>query len=70
VSFVADRPGHDRRYAIDAGKIRDRLGWRPRENFESGLQRTVAWYLDHPAWVERVICGKYRLQRLGLGRGE
>ena len=67
VSFVADRPGHDRRYAIDAGKIRDRLGWRPRENFESGLQRTVAWYLDHPAWIERVICGKYRLQRLGLG---
>ena len=67
--FVADRPGHDRRYAIDAGKIRDRLGWRPRENFESGLQRTVAWYLDHPAWVQRVICGKYRLQRLGLGGG-
>jgi dTDP-glucose 4,6-dehydratase len=70
VSFVADRPGHDRRYAIDAAKIRDRLGWRPRENFESGLQRTVAWYLDHPAWVERVIDGKYRLQRLGLGREE
>jgi dTDP-glucose 4,6-dehydratase len=67
VSFVADRPGHDRRYAIDAGKIRDRLGWRSRENFESGLQRTVAWYLDHPAWVERVLSGKYRLQRLGLG---
>ena len=68
LSFVADRPGHDRRYAIDAGKIRDRLGWRPRENFESGLARTVAWYLDHPIWVERVIGGKYRLQRLGLGR--
>jgi dTDP-glucose 4,6-dehydratase len=68
VRFVADRPGHDRRYAIDAGKIRDRLGWRPREDFESGLQRTVAWYLDHPVWVERVLCGKYRLQRLGLSR--
>jgi dTDP-glucose 4,6-dehydratase len=70
VSFVADRPGHDRRYAIDAGKIRDRLGWRPRENFESGLARTVAWYLDHRAWIERVLCGKYRLQRLGLGGEE
>jgi dTDP-glucose 4,6-dehydratase len=69
VSFVADRPGHDRRYAIDAGKICDRLGWRPREDFESGLQRTVAWYLDHPVWVERVLGGKYRLQRLGLGLG-
>jgi dTDP-glucose 4,6-dehydratase len=70
VSFVADRPGHDRRYAIDAGKIRDRLGWRPRETFESGLQRTVAWYLDHPDWVQRVIGGKYRLQRLGLATQE
>jgi dTDP-glucose 4,6-dehydratase len=66
VTFVADRPGHDRRYAIDAAKIRDRLGWRPREDFESGLQRTVAWYLDNTVWVERVLCGKYRLQRLGL----
>ena len=69
VSFVADRPGHDRRYAIDAGKIDDRLGWRPREDFQSGLDRTVAWYLDNPAWVDRVLSGKYRLQRLGLGLG-
>ena len=67
IRFVKDRPGHDRRYAIDAGKIRRELGWRPRENFESGLQRTVRWYLEHPQWVERVTTGKYRRERLGLG---
>mgnify|MGYP002386010657 FL=1 len=51
---VADRPGHDRRYAMDIAKIRDELGWRPREDIRSGLRKTVRWYLDHPAWVEAV----------------
>ncbi len=58
--FVTDRPGHDRRYAIDAGKIRDQLGWEPTETFASGLEKTVQWYLDHPEWVENVTSGAYR----------
>ncbi|NUQ64372.1 MAG: dTDP-glucose 4,6-dehydratase [Pirellulales bacterium] len=66
ISYVADRPGHDRRYAIDAGKIRRELGWEPQENFESGLERTVRWYLENRAWVERVCSGAYRRERLGL----
>ncbi len=66
IAFVTDRPGHDRRYAIDASKIRGQIGWRPKEGFESGLERTVRWYLDHPQWVERVTSGKYRRERLGL----
>ncbi len=60
VAFVADRPGHDRRYAIDAGKIRGELGWRPRESFDSGLARTVRWYLEHAEWVAQVKSGEYR----------
>jgi dTDP-glucose 4,6-dehydratase len=60
VTHVADRPGHDRRYAIDAGKIRRELAWGPRETFESGLARTVRWYLDHAAWVAQVKSGEYR----------
>ncbi len=67
IQFVPDRPGHDRRYAIDAGKIERDLGWRPVETFETGLRKTVAWYLDHPGWVERVMSGAYRGERLGLG---
>jgi len=67
IAFVADRPGHDRRYAIDAGKIRRELGWVPREDFPSGLRRTVRWYLENRAWVERIASGKYRRERLGLG---
>jgi dTDP-glucose 4,6-dehydratase len=59
VTFVKDRPGHDRRYAIDASKIEHELGWRPAEGFESGLRNTVRWYLDHPAWVESVRTGAY-----------
>ena len=60
ISFVRDRPGHDRRYAIDASKIRNELGWTPRETFESGLSRTVRWYLDHAAWVQAVSSGEYQ----------
>ena len=65
ISFVADRPGHDKRYAIDAGKIRRELGWAPQETFSSGLRKTVRWYLDHEPWWRRVVDGSYRLQRLG-----
>jgi dTDP-glucose 4,6-dehydratase len=67
-TFVPDRPGHDRRYAIDASKIRGELGWRPRESFESGLRRTVSWYMDNAQWCRRVQDGSYRGQRLGLAQ--
>ena len=67
ISFVADRPGHDRRYAIDASKIGNELGWSPGESFESGMRRTVDWYLAHQAWVAHVLDGSYRMQRLGEG---
>ncbi len=60
VTHVTDRPGHDRRYAIDARKVERELGWRPAETFETGLRRTVRWYLDHGDWVERVQTGAYR----------
>jgi dTDP-glucose 4,6-dehydratase len=60
IEFVPDRPGHDRRYAIDAGKIERELGWRPAETFESGLARTVRWYVDHAEWVASVRDGRYR----------
>ena len=60
ITFVADRPGHDRRYAIDATKITRELGWRPTEEFESGLGKTVAWYLNHSSWVQGVRTGAYR----------
>lgn len=66
IHFVKDRPGHDRRYAIDAGKIERELGWKPRRQFESGLELTVRWYLDNRAWVDRVSSGEYRRERLGL----
>ncbi len=60
ISFVTDRPGHDRRYAIDARKIERELGWRPAESFETGIRKTVQWYLDHQGWVTRVQSGAYR----------
>ncbi|MCX7815200.1 MAG: dTDP-glucose 4,6-dehydratase [Tepidimonas ignava] len=60
ITFVADRPGHDRRYAMDARKIERELGWTPAETFETGLRKTVRWYLDHPEWVQRVQSGAYR----------
>jgi len=66
ISFVADRPGHDRRYAIDFTKIRRDLGWTPRETFATGIERTVRWYLDNTAWIEGVTSGGYRQERLGL----
>ena len=59
IRFVTDRPGHDRRYAIDARKLEAELGWRAAESFETGLRKTVAWYLDHPEWVENVTSGAY-----------
>ena len=66
VKFVTDRPGHDRRYAIDAGKIKRELGWEPAETFESGIRKTVVWYLKNQVWSERVSSGKYRQERLGV----
>jgi dTDP-glucose 4,6-dehydratase len=67
ITYVQDRPGHDRRYAIDATKIQSQLGWKPLEDFESGFDRTVHWFLENPRWVQRVTSGSYRRQRLGLG---
>jgi dTDP-glucose 4,6-dehydratase len=66
ITFVTDRPGHDLRYAIDAGKIERELGWRPQETFESGIRRTVAWYLNNSDWWRSVQDGSYQGQRLGL----
>jgi len=60
ISYVTDRPGHDRRYAIDASKITRELKWKPAETFESGIRKTVKWYLDNDAWVENVKSGNYR----------
>jgi len=69
ITFVEDRPGHDRRYAIDAGKIERELGWTPEETFESGMEKTVRWYLENREWCENVLSGGYRQERLGLGGG-
>ena len=66
IRFVADRPGHDQRYAMDTTRIRDELGWRPEESFESGLENTVRWYLDTPGWWRPIRDGVYRGERLGL----
>jgi dTDP-glucose 4,6-dehydratase len=60
ISFVKDRPGHDRRYAMDARKIEQELGWKPRETFESGIRKTITWYLQNEAWVNEVTAGNYR----------
>jgi dTDP-glucose 4,6-dehydratase len=60
ISFVKDRPGHDRRYAIDASKIERELGWRPAQTFETGIRKTVQWYLDNPDWIKGVVSGSYR----------
>lgn len=65
ITYVADRPGHDRRYAIDASKLRNELGWEPAYTFERGIAETVDWYLANQAWVQRVLDGSYRLERIG-----
>jgi dTDP-glucose 4,6-dehydratase len=69
ISFVADRPGHDQRYAMDAAKIVAELGWQPRESFQTGLRKTVQWYLSNRWWWEPIWSGRYQGARLGTGRG-
>ena len=71
ITFVKDRPGHDRRYAIDPRKIEREIGWRPQETFESGIDKTVRWYLDNPEWIDGVRSGAYRdwVQANYAGRG-
>ncbi|MEG1089911.1 MAG: dTDP-glucose 4,6-dehydratase, partial [Acinetobacter sp.] len=66
ITYVTDRPGHDRRYAIDADKISDELGWKPQETFESGIRKTIGWYLNNLKWCQRVQNGSYQRERLGL----
>jgi len=68
LKYVQDRPGHDRRYAIDASKIKRELGWEPQANLATGLERTVRWYLDNPEWVGRITSGVYARDRLGLAQ--
>ena len=65
ITHVADRPGHDQRYAIDASKIQRELDWAPQETFESGMRKTVAWYLANPNWSKHILSGEYRLERIG-----
>jgi dTDP-glucose 4,6-dehydratase len=65
ITFVTDRPGHDMRYAIDPTKIRDELGWEPKEDFKSGFRKTVQWYLENREWTDRILSGDYKLERLG-----
>lgn len=67
ITFVKDRPGHDMRYAIDASKMERELGWKPQETFETGIVKTVEWYLQHREWCSRVTDGSYRRERLGIG---
>jgi dTDP-glucose 4,6-dehydratase len=67
ITFVKDRPGHDRRYAMDASKIRAELGWKPEFTFEGGLRDTVKWYMDNRQWIDGILSGDYRLSRIGLG---
>ena len=66
IGFVADRPGHDMRYAIDASKLKTELGWEPRETFDSGIEKTVRWYLDNEPWWRAIQAGQYGGERLGL----
>ena len=68
LTHVADRPGHDLRYAIDASKVQRELDWTPQETFETGLRKTVRWYAENQEWCKRVLSGKYGLERLGLGK--
>jgi dTDP-glucose 4,6-dehydratase len=66
ITHVADRPGHDKRYAIDATRIRDELGWEPSETFETGIEKTVRWYLDNKSWWEPILAERQADQRRGL----
>ncbi len=68
ITFVTDRPGHDFRYAIDASKLKNELGWEPSETFESGMERTIGWYLDNEKWWQDILSGAYRGERLGLDK--
>jgi dTDP-glucose 4,6-dehydratase len=70
ITFVKDRPGHDRRYAIDASKALNELGWQPKHDFESGIRSTVEWYLGNSKWIERLSTGVYRRERLGVLQSE
>jgi dTDP-glucose 4,6-dehydratase len=67
ITFVTDRPGHDLRYAIDASKIRDELGWQPKQDHQSGFRKTVQWYFDNEPWWQQILSGEYQLERLGQG---
>ncbi len=69
ITFVEDRPGHDYRYAIDASKLKQELRWIPEQTFESGLRKTVRWYLENLQWCRRVQNGSYQRERLGLPEG-
>ena len=66
ITLVKDRPGHDRRYAIDAAKIERELGWKPATSFEQGMRQTIEWYVAHRDWCQRISSGVYRRERLGL----
>jgi dTDP-glucose 4,6-dehydratase len=66
ITYVADRPGHDRRYAIDSTKLRRELGWQPKENFDTGIEKTVDWYLTHREWAAEITATRYARERLGV----
>ena len=66
ISYVADRPGHDFRYAIDSSKIRDELSWEPKENFNTGIEKTIQWYLENKAWWKAIQHNTYQQERLGI----
>ena len=68
ITYVTDRPGHDRRYAIDCAKIQSELGWSPRESFETGLAKTVDWYLAHRGWTDDITKNRYSRERLGSAK--
>jgi len=70
ITYVKDRPGHDRRYAIDASKIKNELEWKANETFDSGIEKTVRWYLENKIWVENILNGSYKIKRIGLGKPE
>ena len=66
ITFINDRPGHDQRYAIDASKMKNNLNWESQESLESGLRKTIDWYLNNSGWLKRIMSGEYQGQRLGV----